>query len=252
MDALSKLLEKSEQQKAQFWTSIGRNGAIIFNALTSFGFGYHFVRMLPFDFSFLTLSVNGLFGGLMVTWLTDVMARIWIISQLRTSESHAQITVARIAWLFSICVSSFMTLVYTIYSMDSALDTEAWLKAGKWSVPIIAIVQLGFWIAHDRFSPKFKNAEVQAISEAETNKSIVNINAEVHNLALEMIGAKIAERLPSYAEKIADQMLVNVEQVLQKQYKEDVQTQPILITKNESKRIPESVITTVAQKNTKK
>lgn len=206
-NALDELREKATKDRAIAWRELGMKSAYVYNALSSFLFGYIFVLLLPSDYNVLNISLNGVLGGIVVTGLTDIMARVWDNTQLRASDSHEQIRIAKWGYTISFFASVVMTVVYNAYALNVALDTEMWLTAGKWSVPVIGVIQVVLWNFFNRASPEYKTSEDEATSNANLNDKLAVIRAKVLVDTQSMVETELEKRVPQMASEMADKVV---------------------------------------------
>lgn len=203
-----KVLRSGSTTRARTMRNFGKSLAIAFNAATSFGFGYYFIRPVLSDATIFGASVAGLVGGVAAIVLTDGMSRIWNITRLQASESEGQHEVATSGYWFSVIVSVLMTLVYSIvvvFGADATLSTTSAQATliGRILVTVVAVAQLVFWLMFENKSPHYKRSLVRTITAARFNDAILDAEAEAIDKARDEARQLMAPYVPGLASQIA-------------------------------------------------
>lgn len=202
---VDKVLRAGDDGRAAQLRDFGKSIAVWFNALTSFGFGYYFVRPIPTTATIFGASVAGIVGGLACVALCDGMARIWNSTRLRASDSAAQHDIATTAYWFSVAVSIAMTAIYSvvvIFQWTDNTGAQATL-IGRIIVTTVAVAQLVLWITFENASPEYKRSQVRTVTRVRFNDAILDAEAEAVDRARDEARQLIAPYVPRIASQIA-------------------------------------------------
>lgn len=202
---VDEILHNGDRRSARGLAAFGKGFAVVFNAWTTFLFGYLFVRLLPTEATLLGMSLGGLFGGCVSVLLTDGMARIWNKTQLMASESDTQHKIAKGAYYASTTVSLVMTGVYAMTWIAGATSEvgAGWVLLGRVIVTTVAMAQLMFWLAFERYSPRYQEELVRTTTAARLNNDVLDMKSTAIDDARRMAREKIAPYIEHIAEQIA-------------------------------------------------
>lgn len=202
---VDKVLRSGADNRAVQLREFGKATAVWLNALTSFGFGYFFVRPIPTDATLFGASIAGIIGGAACAALTDGMARIWNTTRLRASESEQQHDIASTAYWLSVAVSVTMTLIYSIvviFQWTDGTGTQATL-IGRIVITAVSVAQLLMWILFENASPEYRRSLVRTVTRVRFNDAVLDAEAEAIDKARDEARQLLAPYVPRLASQIA-------------------------------------------------